>query len=394
MENEVFTEMECIQYAKTGESACGDFFQFLRLRGGKRNIAVLSDGLGSGVKARLPAAMTTAMAMRFIRSDLELLRSVEIIMDALPVCRVRKISYAAFSVADIRAGGKSRVLEMGNPHSIHLRGVSEVPPMEESELVSERFPGRAVICRTCRLELGDRLILCTDGVTQAGLGHPEYLSGWGRKGLLEFARKKIEEEPGISAGGLAAAAAFRARTLIPGGNCPDDISCMVIYLRRPRVMRLLTGPPFRRESDPVFAAAACLGEEHVAVAGGTTARIVERELGRKLEPGPESVCADAPLPPPGRIPGVAFVTEGILTLSKLLEALESGDSSKLPEAPAGLFSMIRKHDRIEILVGTKINEAHQDPDLVRDLELRRNTVRRIAKILEEKFRKEIVLDYF
>ena len=46
-----FVEMECCQLTKDGQAACGDDFQWLRLENENRNIAVLSDGLGSGIKA-------------------------------------------------------------------------------------------------------------------------------------------------------------------------------------------------------------------------------------------------------------------------------------------------------------------------------------------------------
>ena len=45
-------------------------------------------------------------------------------------------------------------------------------------------------------------------------------------------------------------------------------------------------------------------------------------------------------------------------------------------------------DVVHFLVGTRINEAHQDPNVPVELDLRRNIVRRIAALLESRHLKE------
>ena len=122
MNHDFFVEMESFQFTKTGQAACGDDIQMEVLKNENRYLAVLSDGLGSGVKAHVLANMTTTMALRFLRSNMDMLQSIETIMDSLPVCEVRKISYATFSMVDIRLGGITRIVEMGNPQYIQLRG--------------------------------------------------------------------------------------------------------------------------------------------------------------------------------------------------------------------------------------------------------------------------------
>ena len=135
MNNDLFIEMECKQFTKKGQVACGDDYQLMSLENENRSLAVLSDGLGSGVKAHLLANMTTTMALRFMRSNMDILSSVETIMDSLPVCEVRKISYATFSMVDLRLGGKTQVVEMGNPQYIHLRGTVEIPAQNHRKIV-------------------------------------------------------------------------------------------------------------------------------------------------------------------------------------------------------------------------------------------------------------------
>ncbi len=396
MTDDLFIEMEAAQFTKSGQAACGDDVQLRRVERERRALAALSDGLGSGVKAHVLSNMTTTMALRFMQSNLDTLESVEIIMDSLPVCEVRKISYATFSLFDYRMGGLARIVEMGNPGYVHLRGDEEVAPVTEKKLVSRHWPDREV--RECEAEIriGDRIVLCSDGVTQAGLGTrlPGLKFGWRRAGMLAFAQEVVRDEPGVSAADLARRIASRALNITPG-LCKDDISCLVIYFRTPRVMRVLTGPPYYREHDAEYARQACLGEGHVVVAGGTTANILERELGRRVRLDFGLARKSSGLPPPGVLPGVGLVTEGILTLSRVCTALEQmRDPAGEPEAARQILEMMASHDRIEFVVGTKVNESHQDPNIPQDLELRRSVVKRMSAALERNYRKTVRVNYY
>ena len=390
-----FVEMEYCQITKDGQCACGDDFQWARLDGEGRHIAVLSDGLGSGIKAHILANMTTTMALEFMRSNKPILRSAEIIMDSLPVCEVRKISYSTFTIVDmIPATGKTKLVEMGNPECIHLRGTVEIPPRESRELVSENWPDRGMTLSERLMLMGDRLIFCSDGVTQAGMGMPGCKFGWRRAGLLEFAKELIQKDPDISAHELSRIIAFKALSLNKDHKCVDDTSCVVIYLRKPRVLKILTGPPFRKESDPEFAALALSGADTTIICGGTTANIVSRELNAKVSIDMKLVKASGGLPPPGRMAGVGLVTEGILTLTRVASMLESRDTLQAPAAAKEILLAMEESDVIEFIVGTKVNEAHQDPSLPVDLELRRNVIKRLKTVLEKEYRKTVTIQYF
>ena len=395
MADELFIEMECAQHTKTGQAACGDDVRFLTIEKENRHLCALSDGLGSGVKANVLATMTTSMAIKFLESNIPTLEAAEIIMDSLPVCEVRKIGYATFSLFDFRLGGRAKITEMGNPGYIHLRGTEEVKPLTDEQVVSVHWPDREM--RECEADFraGDRIILCSDGVTQSGLGvNREMKFGWRRSGVLRHAQEFVHLDPGISAKELAASIAHRALQLTPGG-CKDDITCVVIYLRRPRVMRILSGPPFYKEHDADYARQAKLGFDHVVICGGTTANIVERELGRKVKVDLADMKAAGGLPPVGHIDGVGLVTEGILTLSRVATALEERrDPGREPAAAKAILERMMAHDRIEFVIGTKVNESHQDPNVPQDLELRRSVVKRLSAALERNYRKQVTVNYY
>lgn len=395
MYSSIFVEMESFQFTKTGQAACGDDVQIKAMKNENRYLAVLSDGLGSGVKAHVLANMTTTMALRYLESNMDTLQYVQTIMDTLPVCEVRRISYATFSLVDLRLGGITRVVEMGNPQYIQLRGQQEVPPLKHQTIVSKHWPDRQVECYELKMEPGDRLIISSDGVTQSGLGEgAPYKFGWRREGEMEYAKQRIGDNPDISSQALARSIAYQAYN-ISKNVCKDDITCTVIYMRTPRVMRLLTGPPYYKEHDKEYAKRADLGEDHTIVCGGTSASILERAYGKKVEISLAQLKLMGKLPPPGRLPGVALATEGILTLTRVCRALEEDeDVNTLPIAAKKIIDMMMQHDRIEFVVGTKVNEAHQDPNLPQDLELRRGVIRRISAALNQKYRKETEINFF
>mgnify|MGYP003562110321 len=93
--------------------------------------------------------------------------------------------------------------------------------------------------------------------------------------------------------------------------------------------------------------------------------------------------------------GIDLMTEGIITLGALVEILRKGQPINLSgQGPAwDMLRMILDADIIDLLVGTKINVAHQDPSLPVELEIRRNVVKNIASLLETKFMKDVKMQF-
>lgn len=393
MEQDFYIEVNSQQRNHDGERICGDVFLYRYIKEEDRIIAVLSDGMGHGVKANILATLTSTMALNFTREHKEVDRIAEIIMNTLPVCSERKIAYSTFTIVDIESSGKINILEYDNPPLIILRGNREFDPSwKKVTLEKGKHTGR--ILKTCTFmpEKEDRIIFCSDGVSQSGMGSKEYPFGWERENIVAYVAKLVTTESSISANKLAAkivAMANKNDSFKP----KDDISCAVIYFREPRKLLISTGPPYEKEKDIELALKIKNYEGKVIICGGTTADIVARELDRKIID--ELIFEDPELPPESFIEGIDLVTEGILTLQKVSEILKTFNNSvRLGKGPADkIIKLLMESDEIHFIIGTRINIAHQDPTLPVELEIRRTVVKRIARLLEEKWLKKISFEY-
>ncbi len=395
--SEAFVEIGHFQARKAGQGADGDVFLSRKTEEG-RIISVLSDGLGSGVKAGVLATLTATMAAEFIAQDIPLRRAAGIIMRTLPVCKVRKISYATFSIADIERSGEVRIIEYDNPPYALIRQGCLVEPVK-SELEVRRSIRAGAPSPTARMRYsefqarpGDRLLFFSDGAVQSGMGTRSRPLGWGLSALQDFVLRRLADEPGLSARALARSV-VRAALANDAYSAKDDISCGVAYFREPRRLLLMTGPSVDRGRDPEMAHEFDRFAGRRIVAGGTTATILARELGLPVKLNLKE--PDRSVPPPSEMPGAELVTEGIITLGRVAELLESPaelEASK-PNPATRIVELLLDSDIIDFVVGTKINEAHQDPTMPVALEIRRNIVRRIASILESRHLKQTRLRF-
>ncbi|MBE0675700.1 MAG: SpoIIE family protein phosphatase [Bacteroidales bacterium] len=390
---EFYIEVNSQQRNHDGERICGDVFLTRILKEENRIIVVLSDGMGHGVKANILATLTSTMALNFTIEHKEVDRIAEIIMNTLPVCSERKISYATFSIIDIEGDGKTTILEYDNPTAIILRGKSLFEPSWKSVVLEKgRNAGKSL--RTCTFypRKEDRIIICSDGVAQSGMGSDEWPLGWERDNMAAHASRLVSNEPSMSAltlAGKIVSAAYKN----DGYVAKDDISCGVIYFREPRKLLLCTGPPYEKERDTLLATRVREFEGKIIIAGGTTADIVAREMNKPVLD--DFVFEDPDLPPESFVEGIDLVTEGILTLQKASELIRSYNNSvRLGKGPADkIVRLIMESDEIHFIIGTRINIAHQDPNLPVELEIRRTVVKRIARNLEEKWLKKVTIEY-
>ncbi|MEI6576883.1 MAG: SpoIIE family protein phosphatase [Bacteroidota bacterium] len=372
---------------------CGDVFLTHRIKEENRIIVVLSDGLGHGVKANVLATLTATMAMSFTSEHKEFHKIAEIIMNTLPVDSERQISYATFTIIDIEIEGETRILEYDNPQAVILRGDKIFEP-EWSDILLQSEKGRGKELRSCsfKSQMEDRILICSDGIVQSGMGSDKYPFGWGRDNMQDYTARLVATTPDISAARLATK--VMNMTATNDGHQPkDDTTTAVMYFREPRKLLLCTGPPFDPEKDVELAGIVEKFPGKKVVCGATSIDIIAREWKQEITDSFE--FHDPDLPPISYMPGIDLVTEGILTLGKVNEILKKYNlTTKLGKGPADqIVKLFLESDEIDFLIGTRINVAHQDPSLPVELEIRRTAVKRIAHLLDEKFLKEVKLRF-
>ena len=380
----VFYEWGTKQFQKYGEELCGDNIAITR-HAGSVTLA-LSDGLGSGVKANILSILTTRIVMHLMENQLPLPEVVETLSSTLPVCEVRKLAYSTFAIGQFFSEGHTRVVEFDTPPVIVLRQRKCVPvPYEEREI-----EGKTIRQSEFKLEVGDWIVLVSDGVVNAGIGGL-YPLGWGFDQIVRFLEE--HSHPDLSAQELAdklAQAVWELYCSKPG----DDVSVVVIKARHKLSATVLTGPPIDSGTDEAVVGKFMHRPGLLAVCGGTTAKIVAHYSGSKsLEVDLTTMKPD--VPPLARLKGIDLITEGILTLTKADELLHSGaDEERIKFNTDGASALVRMCldvDHVHFIVGLSVNPAHQNPELPGQLGMKLAVVRAIAEELRKRG-KEVTIE--
>lgn len=389
-----FVDIDYSRKIKESEKICGDVFLLSKDENSGRIGCILSDGLGSGVKAHVLARLTATMGVRFLLGNMDAEEGAHIIMDTLPVCSERKISYATFTMVDIPKNGEIEIIEYDNPPCLFIRDGKAFPLTREKIPLNRKkgFKEEALFHSKVKPELGDRLIFYSDGVAQAGMGTHDFPFGWTANAANPFILGIIEKNPEISSRELCEKVTARARQ-IDHAQPKDDITCGSLYFRKPRNLLVVTGPPNDPDQDDYYIAKVRDFSGRKILSGGTTATIIGRGLEKKVRVDMSSW--DAEIPPAANMEGIDLITEGMITLTrvaKLLKHPELLDQSP-QHAAWKMVNLILDSDKIDFLVGTRINEAHQDPNMPQEIGIRRTLMKRIVEILEKQYAKETHLEF-
>ena len=380
---------------KFTEVLCGDKVELLKTD--DSNIMILADGMGSGVKANILATLTSKILGTMFLNGATLEECVETIVETLPICKVRQVAYSTFSILQVFHSGAAYLVEFDNPSCIFIRNGKLVPIPQNIREVQ----GKKINEYRFQVQRGDALILMSDGTVHAGVG--QLLNfGWLWEDIAKYAVKQYALT--ISAMRLAAAICQACDELYqyrPGDD--TTVACMRIINAKP--VHLMTGPAQDPSMDEEMVRSFMSGDDSTnrIVCGGPSATIVSRILKKRLDVSMDYVDPD--IPPIAYMDGIELVTEGVLTLNRVVQLLRryvknetvSEDFFLELDKPNGA-SMVAKMliedcTELHLYVGKAINSAYQNPGLPFDLGIRQNLVEQLKTVVEE-MGKQVTVTYY
>lgn len=304
-----FVDFGHVSLNKKKETLCGD--HHILQENEEESVLVLSDGLGSGVKAHILATLTSQMLSTMLFKHVPLKTAVESVACTLPVCNVRKLAYSTFTA--LRMDAKHAYLaQYDNPDAILLRNGENVEYERNKIIIEEKEINESVL----ELKEGDMLIMMSDGVTNAGMGKTTN-GGWGREEAVKYCVKKYD--PDMSAQSMAMVLAGACVDLNMN-ETDDDITVIVLKFCPHKAVNLMIGLPADTENDNLLLKVFFRKTGKHVVCGGTTGQFVARYLNKNITILDSTACNDVPAA--ARLEGVDLVTEGYLTLLKLKEYLQ------------------------------------------------------------------------
>ena len=375
---ELFYDVFKSSLKKSGEELCGDKVKILKEAG--KTMIVLSDGLGSGVKANILATLTTEILTTMLHNDIPLEEIIRTILGTLPTCQVRNLAYATFTVVAIDERSETfQVMNVDNPPFFHIRDGRVL----RHEMQTTEILGKKVTSYTGPIVKGDFLGIMSDGVLYAGLGDTLNF-GWGWENIAAFMEDVFKKPVGCASAAVRPVMDQTAR--LYGGKLGDDATFVGTLARESATLHIFTGPPIDRDSQDFYIHQFLNASGRKVICGGTTANLVARALGRTVETRNAELSRD--VPPPGAMEGIDLVTEGIITLSRTLELVTKDGprpehSEKGMNAAGLLAAEMMQADHIRFLVGQSVNPYYQNPLLPKNISIRTNLVGMVAAELRK-----------
>lgn len=374
-----------------GEQLCGDHIDIVD-QGENSTVIVLADGLGSGVKASILSTLTSKIISTMMAEGLSLEDCVETIAATLPICSVRHVAYSTFTIIHLINNEAAEIIQYDNPHVILLRGGKnfEYPKTELN------IGGKKIYKSVIQLCEDDIFVAMSDGCPHAGIGLA-YNFGWKREDIIDFVE-------------TVSVAGYTAKTLstilidecykLYGGEPGDDATACIVRIRKREPMNLLFGPPSNRDDcDRMMSLFFSKEGKHI-VCGGTTSSIVAKYLKKPLRTSLNYEQSD--IPPIAEIEGVDLVTEGVITINRVLTYAKDylADNEKYTQWSckrdgASLICRLLFEEATDInfFVGRAVNPAHQNPDLPINFNIKMNLAAELSDCLK-KMGKKVKLSYF
>ncbi len=378
---------------KQGEQLCGDRVEIIRQENG-RDIVVLADGMGSGVKANILSTLTSKIISTMMSEGMKLEDCVETIAATLPVCSVRGVAYSTFTILLLNNNEEAEIIQYDNPHVLLMRDGKYV---EMPETIMN-IGGKEISRSHVTLRENDVFFCFSDGAIHAGVGKSLNF-GWQRNDIISFMEPVTASDLGFTAKMLSTILLDECKRLY-GGEPGDDTTVCTVKIRRRQPMNLLIGPPSNRDDcDKMMSLFFGKEGKHI-VCGGTTSTIAASFLNKPLIP--DLTFYDPDIPPTALIEGVDLVTEGVITMSKVLtyakdyigeNTLYNDWTCKKDGASQIARLLFEEATDINFYVGRAVNPAHQNPNLPINFNIKMRLVDELSECLG-KMGKRIKVSYF
>lgn len=374
-----------------GEQLCGDHVDVVE-QDENSTVVVLADGLGSGVKASILSTLTSKIISTMMAEGLSLEDCVSTIAATLPVCSVRGVAYSTFTIIHLINSETAELIQYDNPMVIMLRNNENFEyPKEELNI-----GGKKIYRSQIRLQEDDIFVAMSDGCPHAGIGM-SYNFGWKREEIIDF--MVVTSYGEYTAKTMSTMLVDECNKLY--GNRPgDDATACVIRIRKRQPMNILFGPPRNRDDcDRMMSLFFSKEGKHI-VCGGTTASIAAHYLGKPITASLNFVSSD--IPPTAEIEGVDLVTEGVITMSRVIENAKDylNNNEKYEQwgykrdgASMICRLLFEEATDINFFVGRAVNPAHQNPDLPITFNIKMNLVEELSGCLQQ-MGKRIKVSYF
>jgi hypothetical protein len=374
-----------------GEQLCGDHVEVVE-PSDDSTVIVLSDGLGSGVKASILSTLTSKIISTMLAEGLSLEECVETIAATLPVCSVRGVAYSTFTIIHLKNNQVAELIQYDNPHAIVIRD-EQVWDYPKTEM---NIGGKKIYKSVIKLQENDIFVAMSDGCPHAGIG-TAYNFGWKREDIASF--METLSHAGYTAKTLSTMLVDECDKLY-GQKPGDDATACVVRIRKREPMNMLFGPPSNRDdADRMMSLFFSKEGKHI-ICGGTTSSIAAKFLRKPVKASLNFEASD--VPPIAEIEGVDLVTEGVITVNKVLEYAKDylGEnkhyehwSFKRDGASLICRLLFEEATDINFYVGRAVNPAHQNPDLPINFNIKMNLVEELSKCLK-KMGKKIKVSYF
>lgn len=383
----MYIDMDYRSLNHTGEELCGDKVEMVVTD--HSHMLILADGMGSGVKANILSSLTSRILATMFREGATIDECLSTILATLPICQERHVAYCTFTVLQVNDDNSAYLVEYDNPDTILIRD-GEITELERQKRIIE---GKQIQEARFTVQEQDVFVIMSDGCLYASTGLKLNMN-WDRNRLARIAKNSARFSP------YSKRIAFEIVQACDDqywGQPGDDTTAAVMRISTPHTLKLFTGPPVHKEDDEAVVHYLMADDENGEdctriVCGGTSAKIVSRVLDKPIEPVKQDPHPE--IPPYDSIDGIDLVTEGVLTLNKVIEMLSPCISGKPLDEDffealdedngAALLATALFEDcsHLELIMGQAINEAYQNPEISTDLATRSHLIKKLIKIVE------------